>query len=120
MERNRMIKVNEKIIKQLFHEGGFFGLNYELANPDPNYEVIEVSEWQDEGKYSIRTLVFKHQDKYWEALEDRSGSYYTDYDFSYREECYEVILVEKVIKVWEQIKEEEIIPVAKSKKPKIW
>lgn len=70
-----------------------------------NYETIVEPEWIDEGKFANGFIIFKDKNtgKFYRLSATRSGSYYTDYDIDFDDECYEVHQVEKLVKVWEEV-----------------
>jgi hypothetical protein len=72
------------------------------------FEWIEESSWEDDGKYSYKDMIFKFDNKFYRVGFSRSGSYYSDYYYSYKDwgkeiECDEVekqlVTIEKWIKV---------------------
>ncbi len=68
-------------------------------------ELVEAGKWGDEGKYSHKDFIFKHEGKFYEVTLDRSGSYFTDYNYGYEYwddevQCREVVKKEKVVYVW--------------------
>ena len=75
---------------------------------DEKFEWIEESGWEDEGKYSYKDMIFKFEDKFYRVNISRSGSYFSDYYYSYEDwgkeiECNEVekqsVTIEKWVKV---------------------
>jgi hypothetical protein len=92
-----------------------FALVEEIRGPDdecPNVVYVESSEWINEGKYIYRDVIFRGLDdnKFWCYGESRSGSYFSDYWYSWDTEGNEVVLtqvekVEKVIEVWESVQD---------------
>ena len=69
-------------------------------------EYIETTKWEDDGKYQYCTIIFKDlsDNKIYSAGVTRCGSYFSDYDFQFEDNCHEVEKREKVISVWEIIK----------------
>ena len=67
-------------------------------------DIVEDGDWVDDGKYSFRTSIVKHNDKYFEISESRSGSYFTDYHYD-DPEAYEVTPEIKMVEVttWNRI-----------------
>jgi hypothetical protein len=65
--------------------------------------------WVSEGKYDYRDNILQTKDgKFYSHVESRSGSYFTDYYYSWENEPDEIELtevreVEKTIKVWEAV-----------------
>ena len=69
------------------------------------FEVIEQSEWTDEGKYQYQETIFKFKDKFYSVDCGRNGSYYTDWNYDYDNwdeevDCCEVVKKEKVTYEW--------------------
>lgn len=78
---------------------------YEMFyDEDEAIKIVENGGWSDDGKYSMRTSIFKYNDKFYELCETRSGSYYTDYDY-HEPKINEVVPVERVITttVWTRV-----------------
>lgn len=75
---------------------------------DPEiYEIIEDNGWQDEGKYSYKDVIIKHKDKFYSITFDRSGSYYShyEYDFDYMDTNWpEVEKKEVTVTKWVAVK----------------
>ena len=72
-------------------------------------EFIEESGWEDDGKYSNNTYVFKYDGKYYCVYDSKTGSYYTDYYFGSENwgaeiECHEVESYEVIVKKWRRAK----------------
>lgn len=69
--------------------------------------MIEDGEWISYGKYDLKTSIVKHveSDKYYQYSLSRTGSYYSDYTYSHREDkfvkLYEVKPVEKTVVITE-------------------
>ena len=58
---------------------------------NPDYKEVEDQGWEDEGKYSFGSKIFQDKDgKFWKVGANRSGSYFTDYDYNYNTEIFEV------------------------------
>lgn len=59
---------------------------------DDSWVVVKSGEWSDEGKYSYFTEIVhnKTSDTYYSVNCSRSGSYFTDYDYS-DYEVFEVV-----------------------------
>ena len=45
-------------------------------------EVLEWGEWVDDGKYDFRSTIIKFKDTLFCIRVGRSGSYYSDYDYT--------------------------------------
>lgn len=76
------------------------------------FKVVERCEWDDQGKYQYKSIVFEYEDKLWEITITRHGSYFSDYYFNYREfeEGLEAIEVEKkevITHGWVAVKDKE-------------
>ena len=74
------------------------------------FKVVDIGEWNDQGKYQYKEIVFEYKDKVWEFTIERSGSYFSDYYFNFREdECGETATeVEKkevIIYKWVAVKD---------------
>lgn len=70
-----------------------------------DFETIESQGWDDQGKYQFKYPVVKHckTGKFYTFCVQRSGSYFTDYNYYYPcSELQEVELQEKtvVVKEW--------------------
>lgn len=63
------------------------------------YEIASSTEWSDEGKYSFKSVVLKHDGKYYKFDIIRSGSYYSEYTY----EVYYPYEVKKKVKTVEVI-----------------
>jgi len=51
-------------------------------------EIIEEGDWVTEYKdFAIQETIFKYEGKFYKMTMNRSGSYYTDYDYSEPEFC---------------------------------
>jgi hypothetical protein len=75
------------------------------------FRVIEEGEWDDDGKYQYREIIFEHEGKFWALYDQRSGSHFTDWYHSIREGdhdgiVYEVRRVTKTVHVWETVEDE--------------
>lgn len=82
-----------------------------LWEESDKYEFVEQAEWTDDGKYQLSEVVFKDTEsgKFYQMQLSRSGSYHTDWYYSYEDcktEACEVKLVTKTIvtNVWEIVK----------------
>jgi hypothetical protein len=61
---------------------------------DEEFEFIEMEDWEDDGKYSNTSIIFRKDGKFYSLEVSRCGSYFTDYEYDYILNCHEV---EKVI-----------------------
>ena len=72
------------------------------------FEIIEESDWIDDGKYSYKDVVFKFDDKFYVIYPSRSGSYFSDYFYDYEDlvefKSFEVEKVEVTTHKWKIIK----------------
>lgn len=59
------------------------------------FKVIEKGDWISEGKFECREVIVKETstNKYYAAVQSRSGSWFTDYEF---EDDLELVEVEPV------------------------
>ncbi len=86
-------------LQEILKEDHGFGLYSSEYKPDVKGE--EDDEWQDEGKFSSKTIIFKYNEKHYCAAYSRDGSYFTSYDIELQdEEFFEVILTTKTIQTW--------------------
>ncbi len=67
-------------------------------------EVIEEGDWVDEHKYQYKTDIIKYNNRYYEITQNRSGSYWSDYEYG-DSEIREVTPAKKIIEVttWESV-----------------
>lgn len=71
-----------------------------------DYEHIEQTDWEDGGKYSYCSVIFKTPDgKHYMFGVTRSGSYYSHYEFELWDEVEEVEQVTRMVEVtsWEVV-----------------
>lgn len=85
-------------VKQIVYEG------------HPTYEVVEEGDWTQDHKYQYCTIIFKDTttDKHYEMGISRSGSYHTDWYYSWEDSGEEAVEVKKVTKTitvesWEAV-----------------
>lgn len=83
---------------------------YEGESEDGSFKKVHEGKWRDEGKYSYREQVLQATDdgKFYSYTESRSGSYFTDYTYSWEWEKDKIMLtevheVERAIKTWEAV-----------------
>jgi hypothetical protein len=69
---NELIKELESIVEEVGFDLG------ELEE----VELIEEGEWVSEGKYENCESIIKYKDKFFCMIQQRSGSYYTDYYYN--------------------------------------
>jgi len=90
------IKVSSSDQKQIWHED------------HPDYETVDESNWDDQGKYQYCYPVVKDiiSGKSYTFTVQRSGSYFSDYDFDFPDaeltevhKVTETIIVEKWVAV---------------------
>ena len=67
--------------------------------------LVEEGKWQDEGKYSYKDFIFLDGGKYYLMTADRSGSYFTDYNYGCEYwddmvQCHEVVKIEEITHKW--------------------
>lgn len=93
------ITISEDVIKELWDIKPGGAVN--LAGKD--YELVELGEWDDQGKYQYMEMVFKLDGLFYSASISRCGSYFSDYEYGYPDEAFQVQQVEKTVKVWEAI-----------------
>lgn len=77
----------------------------EESAPEWNFEIIEDEDWIDEGKYSFKSTFVKWKDAYYRIDQSRSGSYFTDYDYS--EPTFVQVIPEEVVitkTIWKEVK----------------
>jgi len=95
---NKVKLTQEELNDIVFEDGGEF------------FEIIEKSEWEDNGKWQHQDIIFKWKadGKIYSLAHGRSGSYYTDWYWEVQEGDHdgmvtEVRQVEKVVKTWEAV-----------------
>jgi hypothetical protein len=68
------------------------------------YKMIEEGDWINEHKHQFKTDIIEYNNKYYEIMQNRSGSYWSDYEYG-DSEIREVKPVKKVIEVtsWESV-----------------
>ena len=74
----------------------------------PDYETVDEDDWDDQGKYQYCYPVVKEiaSGKSYTFCVQRSGSYFSDYDYNFPDnELTEVRKVKKVVEteVWEAV-----------------
>ncbi len=74
----------------------------------PDYEVVDEDDWDDQGKYQYCYPVVRHIEsgKFFTFTVQRSGSYFSDYDYDFPDaELTEVHKVTKTIvtEEWEVV-----------------
>jgi exonuclease SbcC len=72
---------------------------------DTPLELVEDGDWEDDGKYQYRDVIFKYDDKFYRVTDSRSGSYFSDYYYGHEDwgdeiECPEVEKIEVVTHEW--------------------
>lgn len=82
-----MIELNEKLSEKVFQE---------CFKESDGIEIIEDNNWDDHGKYQYKCIIFSMNDKYYQTVVTRSGSYFSNYDYQF-ESPEEVIKEEKVV-----------------------
>lgn len=92
----KKIKVDPVLMKELF---------FQKETDKEGFEFVENEEWQDDGKYSYSSVIFKHGDKTYACNVSRTGSYYSDYHYSFDDEAYEVEKKEVITLQWVNVKE---------------
>lgn len=71
---------------------------------DKTYTIEYAGEWEDEGKYSSKVIIVKIDDKLYQFSATKSGSYYTDYYYSYETEGTEMEAYTKTITDYRAVK----------------
>lgn len=68
-------------------------------------ECVDEGEWTSDGKYELKSDVYKHipTGRFFCINSDRSGSYYSDYEYGERY-CHEVKPVEVTVTQYVAIK----------------
>lgn len=74
----------------------------------PDYDTIDEDDWDDHGKYQFCYPVVKEiaSGKFYTFCVQRSGSYFSDYDFHFPDnELTEVYKVKKIVEIeeWEKV-----------------
>lgn len=72
------------------------------------YKLVEEGDWLSNGKYAYKECIIQHIEtgKYYRIYADRTGSYYSDYEYDYSNTATEVKQVEKVVTCWEVVSNE--------------
>jgi hypothetical protein len=80
------------------------------------FEVVQDGDWISEGKYEFKSVVFKAPDgKHYEVGADRSGSYHTDWHYSFEYDGQTAFRVEEkevTTTQWVAVAKEEAAPAA--------
>lgn len=68
---------------------------------EERYELVEESEWRDQGKFSEMTIIFKDTKtgKHYSFEIWRSGSYFSHYEYEIWDKAVEVELREETITI---------------------
>lgn len=66
-------------------------------------KLLEKGEWIDDGKYSIRMVIFTCDGKNYMFYVSRSGSYFTEYNYDFDTEAHEVEKVAVTTMVWKLV-----------------
>ncbi len=79
-------------------------VNLVFGNKTP-LVLVEEGKWEDEGKYAYKDFVFEYEGKFYLIILDRSGSYFTEYNYGHEYwddlvQCREVVKKDKVIYEW--------------------
>lgn len=82
-----MIELNAELSERVHRE--------DFSDED-KIEIIEDGDWDDQGKYQYKCIIFLMDEKYYQTVITRSGSYFSDYDYQY-ENPVEVRKEEKVV-----------------------
>lgn len=61
-------------------------------------EIVDVTDWDDQGKYQHKSYIFKKDEKFYDLMIKRAGSYFTDYYYSFEDWGSEVDVTEVVPK----------------------
>lgn len=82
----------------------------ELFFEDENEDLVlyEKGQWEDDGKYQHCYVVYqdKHEPRYYRMWATRSGSHYTDWEYTFfNSELKEVVLEKIVTTVWKAVQE---------------
>lgn len=68
------------------------------------FEIVEEADWEDEGKYQYGAVIFKKDNRFYSLDASRTGSYFTDWHYSWEDEeefdCYEVEKKEITKTIW--------------------
>ena len=70
---------------------------------DDELEIVEEGDWISEHKIDVCETIVKYEDKYYNITQDRSGSYYSDYEY-YDPEVCEVLPKEVTTVKWVKVK----------------
>ncbi|WP_090739420.1 hypothetical protein [Paenibacillus sp. Mc5Re-14] len=76
-----------------------------------DYESVEQSDWEDQGKFQSCEVIFKHEGKYYAFYAYRHGSYWSSYEIDfYDDDVTEVTKEAYTSYRWVQVKAEENPP----------
>ena len=94
--------MNKEILNEVL------GIHQETHENEEDYNcfhIIEDGDWISDGKYEHHTIIVSYKNKYFQIMESRSGSYWTDYDYNDPEVC-EVTPKKKIVEIteWEFVK----------------
>lgn len=106
-EKEIVIKMKYKFPKDEMREVIDLDKNEEYGK----YKLIEEGDWDDEGKYQYKEIVFTHVNhpgKFFSIVIERSGSYFSEYEYNYNYwgdevEVTEVKKVEVVKYEWRDV-----------------
>ena len=54
------------------------------------FEVVDDSDWIDEGKYQLRTIVVEHVNKFYSTAFGRTGDAWSGYELDLYDDTYEL------------------------------
>ena len=69
------------------------------------FETFHEGEWVDKGKYQHLNIIFQRKSggTFYRLDIGRSGSYFTDYEFYFTLDCYEVQEVQVIKTEWKVV-----------------
>ena len=87
--------MNTNIIEEVL---AIYDNTHENEDDYDQYKIVEDGDWVSEYKYEYHTLIVSYKGKYYQINESRTGSYFTDYDYS-EPEAFEVIPEKRMVEV---------------------
>jgi hypothetical protein len=89
-------------------------LDLSEGDSEGDLTLVDEGDWRDEGKYSFKDYVFRHDPtgKHFQVSDSRTGSYYSDYFYESTDwpefvECHEVERVEVKTFVWKLVEHKD-------------
>jgi hypothetical protein len=92
------MKFPEKTLEQLYDDEEVEG-----------YKLVELGEFHSEQKYEYADMIFQDTStgKHYSCSVSRAGSYYSDHQYYFDEECPEVELKKITVKKWVPVRDKK-------------